>query len=440
MNNPTVKVHSAKQHNALFSDKKIIALCTGIQWGKSMTGAMWMCRMTYKYCADTDNFIITAPTYKIMEQSTLPAFMRLMSQFGEYNKQQAIFRFRNGGTVYFRTNTQPDSVVGITNVRAIWCDEAGKYTLYFWENIQGRSAFKDCQIMLTSSPYTVNWLFKELVKPVLDNKRDDIALIQASSVENPYFPRAEYERQRATMDTRRFESMYGGNFSRMSGLVYDCLDSDIHLVDSFSLPAGTRYVAGIDWGFTDPFVCVIHAITPNGLRYHISEYYKTQMTITDIIAVLKQKKSVFGIECFYADPSQPGYIEELNRAGLTCVGAKNDIRLGVDTVYQELKMHKFLLFKGHCKFTMDEMENYRYPEPKDLRPDQESKDQLPVGQDDHTMDATRYCVIMTNTLHQLKQPKISDELPKQIDREDHAERIRRLKKGKKQWHQTEKFS
>jgi hypothetical protein len=80
-----------------------------------------------------------------------------------------------GGTCYFRTATEPDSIVGITNVQAIWGDEAGKYSLYFWENMQARASFKNCPIMLTTTPYTSNWIFKELVRPARDGDREDIS-------------------------------------------------------------------------------------------------------------------------------------------------------------------------------------------------------------------------------------------------------------------------
>jgi hypothetical protein len=132
---------------------------------------------------------------------------------------------------YMRTGTEPDSIVGITNVRAVWGDEAGKYSLYFWENIQGRASFKDAPIMLTSTPYAMNWFFKEILKPYKTKTRDDLLVIQAKSCDNPYFPMAEYERRRLTMDPRRFNAMYNGEFEKMQGLVYDCFSEETHVVN-----------------------------------------------------------------------------------------------------------------------------------------------------------------------------------------------------------------
>lgn len=74
----------------------------------------------HKYTAETDAFIVAAPTYKIMQQATLPEFLKVMRGFGEYHKGDAMFKMNNGGTCYMRTATDPDSVVGITNCRSIW--------------------------------------------------------------------------------------------------------------------------------------------------------------------------------------------------------------------------------------------------------------------------------------------------------------------------------
>ena len=144
---------------------KLITLCgTGIQWGKTMTGAVRLKVAMHKFTDPTDAFILMAPNYKIMQQSCLPAFLRIMDGLGTYNKVEAAFHMNGGGICYMRTATDPDAIVGITNVRHIWADEAGLYSLYAWENMQARASFKEAQITLTTSPYSLNWVYKELIK------------------------------------------------------------------------------------------------------------------------------------------------------------------------------------------------------------------------------------------------------------------------------------
>lgn len=421
--------HSEKQFDVIASDDDITIAATGIQWGKTASGAMWFKRQLHTYTDPSDNFIITSPDYKTLQQSTLPPFLEAMKGYGTYNKSDAHFKLHRGGNVWVRTATHPDSVVGIPRVRAIWGDEAGKYSLYFWENIEGRAAPMNARILLTTSPYSLNWIWKDLIKPHMAGKRPDVRYIKANSSENPYFNREVFEKRRLTMDPRRFAMMYGGEFGRMSGLVYDCWDDALNIVKPFELPAGTRYFGGIDWGYTEPFVLVVRAITPDGRHYLVSEFYKSGMTISDMIQVAKQKKQTYGIVRFYCDPSQPGSIEEFNRNGLPAQGADNDIRRGVDLHYELIKTRKLKFFEGAAPHTLDETETYHYPEAKDLKPDEDAKEQNPVGQDDHALDANRYVTIETYR-HQIKQsPKTPEE--SQLKPKDQTERLAFLKRAQR---------
>jgi PBSX family phage terminase large subunit len=428
--------HSEKQERLIFSDKKITAAITGIQWAKTTSGAWWMKRKMFEHKEPDDNFIITAPTYKIMKQSTLPAFLKIMDGFGEYKAGDAEFHMNGGGVAYMRTGTEPDSIVGITNVRAVWGDEAGKYSLYFWENIQGRASFKDAPIMLTSTPYAMNWFFKEILKPYKTKTRDDLLVIQAKSCDNPYFPMAEYERRRLTMDPRRFNAMYNGEFEKMQGLVYDCFSEETHVCEPLKLPLGTRYFAGVDWGTTHPFVISVRAVTPAGEHFQVSEFFKSGYTLMDFISVAEKLKQVWDIQTFYCDPSQPGYIEEFNRHGLSAIPADNDIRRGIDLHYNLMKEGKFKLFKGSNQNTIDGLETYHYPEPDDLGPDDASKEKNPVKQDDDAMDAMRYVTIMTYHSGIKKTPHVPGLLKQH---ESNEERIRRLKKGRGGDRRTERW-
>lgn len=404
-----------------------------------MSGASWLARRIFQNNMPGASFLVTAPTYKILEQSTLPAFMNVMGPHGTFARQRAVFEVKSSfgdrsPKVYFRTAKEPDSVVGMTNVFGIWCDEAGKYPLYFWENIQGRAAFKDCPIMITTSPYSLNWIYKDIIKPVRDKKRNDVFLIQASSNENPYFPKEVFERNKLLMDPRRFNMMYNGNFDKMQGLVYDCFDEKDNQCEPFKLPEGTRSYGGIDWGFTDPFVLKTRAITIGGNHYGTSEFYKSGLTPIDQIEVALAKAITHELKHLYCGPDQPGMIEELNRRfaaqKVKCgaSGADNDITRGIGLHYELLNTRKLKYFKGQNPYTLDEMDTYHYPEPKDLGPDDDGKDVKPVKQNDHAMDTERYITISTYTLGKTKQPRVPED---KKPNETNQARIKRLMKRKR---------
>lgn len=429
--------HSPKQNEAIWSDKPIIVCATGIQWGKTTVGSIKAMMAICKHSTPEDNFLVLAPTYKVMQQSTLPAFLKLMEGFGVFSKGDAIFQVHGGGTVYFRTATDPDSIVGVTNVRFVWGDEAGLFSLYFWENIQARAAFRRAQIVLTTSPYTLNWIYKELIRPKIKDPeaRPDVHLIRARSDENPYFPRDYYEEKRLTMDPRRFEMMFGGEWDRFQGLVYDCFREDEHVIQSINLPPGTEFYAGVDWGTTHPFVISIRAVTPDGYHYLVGEHYETGLTVTDMVRIAQQKKKIFDIKAFYCDPSEPGYLLEFQRAGLTAVPADNDIGVGIDVQYSLFKQDRCFIFKGACEHTLDELETYRYPDDDDTKgPNVDIRERKPVKQDDHCMDAMRYCAMHT-ARHSKREPVIIPEGPRDVTKiQNHQKRIQALKRPKvKMW-------
>lgn len=436
--------HSHKQEEAIYSEAKITAILTGIQFGKSTTGAVRQKRRMHTYIAPDDTFIIAAPTYKIMAQSTLPAFLRIMDGCGDFNKSDMTYSMRGGGTCYMRTATDPDSVVGITNCRGIWLDEGGKVSLYFYENLMARAAFKDCQIDITSSPYSLNWVYKDIVRPKLrdPSARPDVRLIQAASNENPYFPKAEWDRNRLVMDPRRFKMVFGGEWDRPAGLVYDFFDEDLNQCDPFELPSGTRFFGGIDWGYTEPFVFMIRAVTPSGQHYDVSEFYQSNLIIDQQCDEVARKCAVWPVETIYAGPDRPENISKMNgwlkAAGIrtAVVAANNAKRLGVDTHYELIKSRRYKLFRGMCPKMIDELDTYHYPEEEDLGPDEKEKESLPVEQNDHCLDAARYCSMGTFRVHERKAPSVpSGETSKQESPFQMIERLKRKPRmgGGEEW-------
>lgn len=434
------KPHSQAQEKALRSKAPITLLATGIQYGKTSVGALWTKLRMHEHTDKLDNFLVLAPTYKILQQSTLPPILRYMDGFGDYNRQDAVFTMHGGGKCYFRTGTDPDSIVGITNVRAIYGDEAGLYSLYFWENIQARAAFKDAPILLTTSPYSLNWVYKDLIRPKQRdaNNRPDVLYLKARSIDNPYFPRDYYERMRATMEPSRFNAMFGGEWSKMEGLVYKCFDDLENTCEPFVLPPGTRYVGGIDFGTTAPFVFVIRAITPSGDHFQVTETYRSGLGITDWIAILKQKLQSYPVKIIYCDPSSPGYILEINRAihgtGCSAVPAENDIKLGIDLHYALIASRRYKLFRGDNKHTVDEYETYHYPSEDEVRADSNVEDEKPVKQNDHAMDANRYITVATYTGDHRKTPQIvNNSEQRKLNIDERMKRIRQPSRPASGW-------
>ena len=422
-----------KQKLFFRSNNRINVYVGGIQSGKTSGGAVKMYNaLIAKPHSEDDNFIIAADTYKTLSQATIPKFFKFVKPFGSLNRQSGEFKTNWGSTVYFRTGTDPESLEGITNVKRIWLDEGGKVSKYFFENIMGRAAFLQCPIDITTTPYALNWL-ATLCQESIKKERDDVSVIQCRSVDSPYFPKTEYERQKKLLDPRRFGMKYEGQFGKMEGLVFDRYDEC--LIQSFAMPTGTQYYAGIDWGYSpDPFAMVVRAVTPDRKHYRVFEYYRNFLTITDICNALKQFQALYNFKAAYCDPSQPAHIEELNRNGIPAMPADNDIRYGIDKHYTLMKEGRFFIFKDMNPLGIDEYSTYTYREPKELKPDENTikKHQLPVDQNNHGIDADRY---LTVELEKSAGEKRAPTVPHDNQRpQDIAKRIEWLKRGgTRQW-------
>jgi hypothetical protein len=211
------------------------------------------------------------------------------------------------------------------------------------------------------------------------------------------------------MDSRRFNMIYGGQFDKAEGLVYDVFDEELHVVDPFQLPPDTKYYAGIDWGYRDPFVISVRAVTPLGMHYRVAEFCYPQKTMSEMIEAGWRFKKLFNIIAFYADPSRPDYINEFCRAGLTTIAAQNDIRIGIDSHYELIKEGRYQVFRNTSPYLLDEYSQYHYPEIKDLKPDQSTKDELPVDQNNHCI-AEGTLILTDRGLVPIEQVTINDKV------------------------------
>jgi phage terminase large subunit len=280
------------------------------------------------------------------------------------------------------------------------------------------------RIIITTSPYTTNWLYKDLIKPTQSGKRDDVELISASSIENPYYSKERYYQKKKTMDPRRFKALFDGQFTQTQGLVYPNFSLANHISDDFVMSKNWRFFAGVDWGFTDPFVMLIHAIAPDGTRIQISEFYQSGLKPSQIVEIVSKAHNFYGFELVFCDPSNPGMIEELCscEAKIPAIKGENDILTGIGEVWKELQGGKFFLKKDSSPYTIDEFETYHFPSPEDLKPDQNAKDGKPVDQSNHCLDAMRYIVMGTrHCAHSFiphvpshKRPTLSDDTRQRI--------------------------
>lgn len=385
------------QEEAIFSNKRITALISGIQGGKTRVGGLWMANKTAEFDAPRNTFIVAGPTFKLMEKSTIPWMLSLLQGYGKFDKQHYRYHLNQGGVLWFASMQDSDSAEGATNVKGIWIDEAGKIRYNAWINLLARSSFSQCPIMITSTPYALNWMYKDVYLPWSKGTREDIKIIQFRSCDNPYFPKAEYELQKKILDPRIFAMKYEGTFQRMAGLVYPELDEANYIERHYPPQHFYDYYAGVDIGFANPFAIVVRAIKKDGSQdIQVAEFYRSFLNPVERTNVLKQFNQVYKFKQIYVDSANPDDIALFVSAGLPATAVKkgpNSVQFGIQ-LHQEIiktKMHRII--PENCPYTLDEYSTYHYEESEDET--EKSTREEPIKIKDHLMDANRYCTMMT---------------------------------------------
>ena len=362
--------------------KRIILVCSGSQGGKSSYGAIWSNAVVNPYRMEKVNFIVATPTYKIMQQATLFALMDVFGPLGwRLHKVDGYLDHPKWKPkILLRTGENPNSCEGVQRVIGGWGDEAGQFSRLFYENFQSRTSFERGPLLLTTTPYAMNWVAKELIQPWEKGERPDVGIVTFPSIANPSFPKEEYERQKKLLDPQSFARRYEGVHAKMQGLVYPDY-GDKNVIEDFKLPVGTQYFAGVDWGYSpDPFAIVIRAVTPSGKHYDVKAFKGTHKTPSEKVHVAKGFGGLYPIKFWICGHDEPGSIQEFNNNGLKaiqCVVGKNSVEERIEKHNELIRTDRYQVFRSSYDLMDDEYNTYfRHPQHG-----------TPEGED-HLMDAT----------------------------------------------------
>jgi len=397
-----IRLHP-KQTQAYQSKARVTAFVGGIQSGKSTVGGLWMARQVALKDQPDNTFIIASPNFKIQQQSILGWTLRLFHGAGVYKSSDSCIKLNGGGTIYLRSMLDPDSLEGIAKVQAIWADEAGLLTYRSWSNILGRSAFCKAPIFLSTTPYSQNFLYRDIYLPYVKGqiKEPDCKVITCKSSDNPYFDKGELERQRRLMDPRIYRMKYEAAFEKLVGLVYPDFSMESHSVEIHKIPRDRYFIAaGIDIGFNDPFCVIVCAIEKGGEHaYAFAEYYHQYISHTDRISLLRDFQARYGIQQFYADSASPADIDMMAQSGLPVTGVAKgpgSVMTGIAYVTSLIRDRRFRVMEKTCPNLIEEFNLYAYPETQ-LEHDAVNSEK-PLSMYDHAMDALRYCLVSCKSI------------------------------------------
>jgi PBSX family phage terminase large subunit len=373
-----------KQFDAFEFTSQFCLAVAGVRGGKTYVGAVWAGN---KLNTSEGDGLITAPDFQTLRDATLATFFQVFPSYRQFYKEQKhVIEFPNGKKIYLRSLDNPLSAEGIT-VDWVWADEAGKYKVLAWHSLRSRVSLTKGQILLTTTPYNMGWLYEEFFKVWQEGGDPEYTVVQWASVDNPYFPKEFYDAEKKRLSRPEFERRYMGSFSKMSGLVYNMKGA--HIIDPLTVNAEVT-LGGIDWGWWHPAIVVIKLF--KGCYYLVDEWFYPEQTTSQIVEKMIELQNQWGINRWYADSANPEKIAEANNnTGLQVIGyekKKDSIQQGVSIINQLMMDNRFRIFRGN-KNTLEEFDMYQYPEQVDGK---EAKDE-PMPFNNHFMDAMRYAIM-----------------------------------------------
>ena len=191
----TIKIELfPEQFKAFNFSTQFGAAIAGVQGGKTTVGAFWSAKKIQDF--PEGNGIIAAPSYKILNQSTLDKFFTHFSVLRPYYKQQkGEIELPTGGKVFIRSMDEPWGAEGITAHWA-WADEAGQMHRNAWTVLRARVSTTRGQVFMTTTPYDLGWLYQDFYLPWQKGEDPAYSVFNWRSIDNPYFPPDYFEAER----------------------------------------------------------------------------------------------------------------------------------------------------------------------------------------------------------------------------------------------------
>jgi hypothetical protein len=404
---------SEPQLDILASRAKYTWAFAGTGGGKTCLGPLWLWKHleSFRKREPTEFYraLVVSPTLPIFESSQLK--QHIIGVFdntafhGEWNSQKKTYTGPNFEIVCRSADNDPSSLTG-GQYDSILMDEAWSISNpEVWAEVRRRSNIKDAPILGVTTPNVNGWIHSDVYQ-AWESGDPEFYVRQWATDANPAKTPEQHakflDQERKKLGEARFNRMYGGLFTAVTGLIYDVFSDQrqprypvIPTPDVLPSPA-VRCFVGLDWGWADPTVALMFVRCANGVVYCVDELYQSNLPLDELGVKLRKliekwtirhgsrwgevlKEGFF--EAIYCDTSRPESAQLMRQYGLTVRRKKiADIEAGIAMTDQMFRTGRLKVFDC-AKNLIREAGHYEY-----------KSNGEPKGGNDHAMDALRYGV------------------------------------------------
>lgn len=335
-----VPFHMA-QNIAHDSTARIVAMIAGSQSGKTSYLPWWLAQEIERTASPEGNndYIVCTSSYDLFKLKLLPAVLQVFEEIlgnGRFWAGDKIIELCNPETGLFEAKKSTDKMWGriilrsanalggleSATARAACLDEAGQdeFTLKAYQAIERRLRLFRGRQLFTTTLYNLGWVKSQIIDIALKGGKQythkigdaelihttndgiGIELIQYDSILNPEFSIEEFLHAQSTMAKDEFKMFYKGQVAKLRAMIYDCLDTNIHVIPHFDIPREwPKGLLGIDpvgmmtavvWLAFDPEREQLHVYReyeePFGktTQGHVNEILKASLVDREILKVI----------------------------------------------------------------------------------------------------------------------------------------------------------
>lgn len=373
------------------SPARFKAIFAGSRYGKSKWGAAevlpdilkkntrgWIVGPKYEQPSKEFRYIYD---YLVVKLGFIPSHQTNV-HFSTPGAQTLIFTW--GAEVHTKSAENPESLLGEEVDWMILSEASRLPEKIFDAYLRARLGSRKGRVIIPTTPYGYNWIYKRFYLPALDGDPDYFARI-VSVKENPLFSREEYEKAKKELPEDIFKEQYDGEFVAQTGLIYKRFMRGVNVIDPFEIPRHwARYMA-IDPHPNTPVAVLWMAVDEHGTCYLYDEMFIPDLTIPEIVERIRAKEGKDVVRKRLIDPNAK-YIDKLRgqttsvqmqfrKLGINCYEAINKFEPGFykinelltpNEVYgqKDIKKPRMFVFKT-LKETIYEFESCNWENEKD---------------------------------------------------------------------------
>jgi len=235
-----------------------------------------------------------------------------------------------------------------------------------------------------------------IMQEYIMNDKLDLKTWEFTMDDNPILSPEYVEELKSSYSGVFYDRYILGLWVHAEGMVYDEYVRSVHVIKNREFPEHWRRVRAIDFGYTNPFVCLWGVVDEDGRLIIYDEHYKSKQLMKYHADMIKSKSmgiddKEYSFDFTVADHDAQDNAE-LRAEGVFTKNAKKNVIFGISAVKSRLKIQgdnkPRLQITENCVNTIREVGLYRWQEVKKGNEKEE-----PLKENDHAMDALRYMIV-----------------------------------------------